>query len=59
MTKNQPSLLPGDSCISQLLLITHEICTSFGCNTPLDLRGTFLGPFDKVWYEEHISKLQT
>ena len=54
--------MPGDSCISQLLSITHEIRKSFGCNSSLDVRGTFLDiskAFDKVWYEGLIFKLQT
>ena len=33
--------LLGDSCISQLLSITHEICKSFDCNRLVDVRGTF------------------
>ena len=53
--------MPGDSCISQLLSVTHEIHKLFDCNPPLDKRGTFLGiskAFDKVWYEGLIFKLQ-
>ena len=60
--KSQSVFLPGDSCISQLLSITHEIHKSFDCNPPLDARGTFLDiyePFDKVWYEGLIFKLET
>ena len=61
-TKSQSGFLPGDSCISQLLLVTFEIYKSFDCNPPLDVRGTFLGiskAFDKVWCEDLICKLQT
>ena len=53
--------MPGDSCISQLLSVTHEIHKLFDCNPPLDKRGTFLDiskAFDKVWYKELIFKLQ-
>ena len=32
----------GDSCISQLLSITHGIFKGFGANPPLDTRGIFL-----------------
>ena len=60
--KSQSVFLPGDSCISQLLSITYEIHKSFDYNPPLDARGTFLDiyePFDKVWYEGLIFKLET
>ena len=40
-TKSQSGFLAGDSCISQLLPITHEIYKSFDCNPPFDVRGTF------------------
>ena len=44
----------GDSCISQLISITHEIC-----RLPCDIRGVFLDisrAFDKVWHEGLIFK---
>ena len=43
--------MPGDSCISQLLSIVHEIQSSFDCNPPVDNRAMFLDiskAFDKV-----------
>ena len=40
-TECQSGFLPGDSCISQLLSITHEIHKSFNCNPSVDVRGTF------------------
>lgn len=40
-TKSQSVSLPDDSCISQLLWITHEIYTSLDWKTSLDIRGTF------------------
>ena len=54
--------MPGDSCISQLLSVTHEIYKSIDCNLPVDVRGTFVDiskAFDKVCYEGSIIKLQT
>ena len=36
ITMNQSSFKPGDSCVSQLLSITHEIYRSF--NDGLDVR---------------------
>ena len=49
-TPLQSGFLPGDSCIAQLLSITHEIQTSFNSNPPADVRGVFLNiskAFDK------------
>ena len=54
--------IPGDSCVAQLLSITHEIYKSFDCNPPADTRGIFLEiskAFDKVWHEGLIFKVKT
>ena len=40
MSHNQSGFKPGDSCINQLLSITHEIYKSF--DDSLDVRGVFL-----------------
>ena len=48
----------GDSCINQLLSMTHKIYQSF--DNDLEVRGMFLDtlkPFDKVWHERLILKL--
>ena len=53
-TECQSGFLPGDSCISQLLSITHEIYKSFDCNPSVDVRGTFIDitkAIDKVWHD--------
>ena len=45
--------MPGDSCISQLLSIVHEIQSSLDCNPPVDTRVIFLDiskALDKVWH---------
>ena len=50
-TKCQSGFLPGDSCISQLLSIVHEILSSFDYKPPADVRAIFLDiskAFDKV-----------
>ena len=50
-TKCQSGFLPGDSCISQLLSIVHEIDSSFDCDPTIDVSGVFLDickAFDKV-----------
>ena len=61
-TPCQSRFIPGDSCVSQLLSITHEVYQSFDCRPPTDVRGTFLDiskAFDKVWNEGLIFKLKT
>ena len=50
---------PGDSCINQLLSITHNTFTSF--DNGLEVRGVFLDiskAFDKVWHDGRIYKLK-
>ena len=40
ISPNQSGFKPGDSCINQLLAITHEIYKSF--NDGFEVRGVFL-----------------
>ena len=59
ISPNQSGFKPGDSCINQLLAITHEIYKSF--DDGFEVRGVFLDiskAFDKVWYEGLIFKLK-
>ena len=59
-TPSQSGFLPGDSCITQLLSIIHEIETAFDENPTVDVRGVFLDiskAFDKVWHDGLIFKL--
>ena len=61
-TDCQSGFIPGDSCVSQLPPITHEIYNSFDYNPSVDIRGVFLDmskAFDKVWYDGLIFKLKT
>ena len=56
---NQSGLKPGDSCINQLIAITHEIYHSFDAG--YEVRGVFLDickAFDEVWHEGLILKLK-
>ena len=56
---NQSAFKPGDSCINQLLAITHEVYKSL--DEVLEVRGVFLDitkAFDKVWPEGLIFKLK-
>ena len=51
--ENQSGFKPGDSCVNQLLAITHEILSSFDDNH--EVRSVFLDiskPFDKCGKRE-------
>ena len=51
LNPNQSGFRPSDSCINQLIAITHEIFEAFDCNPSLDVRSVFLDiskAFDKV-----------
>ena len=55
----QSGLKPGDSCINQLLSITHEIYQSM--DEGYEIRGVFLDiskAFGKVWHEGLVFKLK-
>ena len=41
-TPCQSGFIPGDSCVSQSLSVTHENCKSFDCHPPSDMRGASL-----------------
>ena len=59
ISQNQTGFKPGDSCINQLISITHEIYQSF--DDGLEVREVFLDiskAFDKVWHEGLIYKLK-
>ena len=59
ISQNQSGFKPGDSCINQLISITHEIYQSF--DDGLEVRGVFLDiskAFDKVWHEGLVYKLK-
>ena len=58
---NQSGFRIGDSCINQLISITHNIYKSLDANPSLEVRGVFLDiskAFDKVWHEGLIFKLK-
>ena len=59
ISANQSGFKPGDSCINQLLSITHNIYKSF--DNGYEVRGVFPDiskAFDKVWHDGLIFKLQ-
>ena len=52
ISSNQCGFKPGDSCIKQLIAITHDIFKGF--DDGLEVRGIFLDisqGFDKVWHD--------
>ena len=59
ISSNQSRFKPSDSCINQLLAITHEIYKSF--NDGFEVGGVFLDiskAFGKLWHESLIFKLK-
>ena len=59
ISPNQSGFKTGDSCINQLLSITHKIYKSF--DDGYEVRGIFLyisKAFDKVWHNGLIYKLK-
>ena len=59
---NQSGFRAGDSCVNQLISITHDIFKSFDANPSLEVRGVFLDiskAFDKVWHEGILFKLKS
>ena len=62
LNPNQFGFRPSDSCINQLLSITHEIFRSFDTTPPLEVRSVFLDiskAFDNVWHEGLLFKLNS
>ena len=57
---NQSGFRAGDSCINQLISITHNIFQSFDSNPSLEVRGVFLDiskAFDRVWHKGLLFKV--
>ena len=61
LNPNQSGFHPSDSCVNQLLAITHKIFEASDCNPPLEVRSIFLDiskAFDKVWHEGLFYKVK-
>ena len=59
ISPNQSDFKPGDSCINQLLNLTHKICKSF--DDGLEIWGILSDvskAFDKVWHKGLLYKLK-
>ena len=62
LNPNQSDFRPSDSCVNQLIAITHEIFEAFDCNPSLEVKSVFLDiskTFDKVWHEGLLYKLKS
>ena len=58
---NQSGFRPGDSCIHQLISITHDIHKSFDANPSQEVRALFLDiskAFDRVWHKGLLYKIK-
>ena len=62
LTPHQSGFHPNDSCIYQLLSITHSIYADFDHSPSLEVGGNFLDiskAFNKVWHEGLLYKLES
>ena len=62
LNPNQSGFRLGDSCINQLLAITHKMFEAFDSNPSLEVRSVFLDiskAFDKVQHEGSLYKIKS
>ena len=59
---NQLGFRPSDSCIHQLIAITHKIFSAYNINPSLEVRAVFVDlskVFDRVWHDGFFYKLKS
>ena len=59
LSTHESGFCQGDSCMYQLLAITHDNFSSFDCNPILETRGVFLDiskALDRVWHDDYYLK---
>ena len=62
LNSTQSVFKTNDSCVNQLISITHSIFGAFDTNPPLEVRGVFLDlskAFDRFWHEGLLPKLMS
>ena len=62
LNKNQSGFRPSDSCIHQLIGITHNIFSAFDANLSSEVRGVFLDlskAFNRVWHDGLLYKFKS
>ena len=62
LNPNQSGFRTSDSCINQLLPMTHKVFKAFDCNPSLEVRSVFLDiskAFDTFWHEGLLYKLKS
>ena len=61
-SNNQSGFRPNDSCIHQLVAITHNIFSAFDVNLSLEVHGFFFDlskGFDRVWHDGDLYKFKS
>ena len=62
LNPNQSGFRPFDSCVNQILSISHKFFSNFDCDSPKDIRAVFLDiskVFDKNWLPGLIFKIKS
>ena len=61
LSPHRSGFIPGNSCVQQLISVTHDIHNAFDYTPSLEVRGVFLDiskAFDKVWHNGLMYKFK-